>query len=150
MTFASRILALLAAGLAAGPVAGLVAGSSALAAASPAERNLDTVIEHAIHDGGPFFTPSERAVIERACGYRPGEWDGFSMNDMNGVMTCANGRRVDSPEVRAVLRAAAPRIAARVNAAMNRPEVRAAISRVSDEAVAQAMRELAADRDASE
>jgi hypothetical protein len=139
---APRIIALL--------VAGFLAGSAALAADTPAERDLDAVIEHAIHDGGPFFTPPERAVIERACGYRPGEWDGFSINDTGGVMTCANGRRVDSPEVRAVLRAATPRIAARVTAAMNRPEVRAAISRVSDEAVAEAMRELASERGASE
>jgi hypothetical protein len=131
-------------------VAGFLAGSAALAADTPAERDLDRVIEHAIHDGGPFFTPSERAVIERACGYRPGEWDGFSMNDMDGVMTCTNGRRVDSPEVRAVLRTATPRITARITAAMNRPEVRAAISRVSDEAVAKAMRELANERSASE
>jgi hypothetical protein len=119
----------------------------AVGKAAPEEEALDRVIDRELHAGGPFFTAPERALIERKCGYAPGSWDGFSINISNNVLTCSNGRRVDDPEIRAMLRAAEPRIEARVEEVMARPAVRAAIDRVADAATAQAMRALRARGD---
>jgi hypothetical protein len=102
-----------------------------VAAPDAAGERLGAAIQRAIRDGGPFFTATERSVIERACDYPAGSWDGFDVNMNDGVLVCRNGRRADSPEVRAVMAAAAPRIAARVQAAMARPEIREAIDEVA-------------------
>lgn len=116
------------------------AGLAAPAAAeSDDDHGLGALINTRLRAGGSFFTADERAVIERACGYAPGEWDGFSLNTHNNVLHCANGRRVSDPAVRQVLAAAGPRIEARVNAVMESPEVVAAIDRISEEATATAM-----------
>jgi hypothetical protein len=85
-------------------------------------------------------------VIERKCGYAPGAWDGFEANLSDGSFTCRDGRRVDDPEMRAVLRAAAPRIEARVEAVMARADVAAAIARVAEVAAARALGEGEARR----
>lgn len=130
-------------------VAALLAGTLGLAALSaPAsadpragEEALDSAIERQLRADGPFFTAEERAVIERACDYAPGEWDSFGVNMQGGALICANGRRVDSPEVRRVIRQAAPRIEARVRRVMESAEVTAAIARISEEATAEALRE---------
>ena len=132
------LAAALAVGLAvaAGPAVALSAKDEA------AEQRLESVIQQAIRADGPFFTAEERAVIERACGYASGSWDGYDINVANGVLTCSNGRRADNEEVRAVMEAAGPRIAARVRAAMARPEMRAAIAEVAREASAIALAAL--------
>jgi hypothetical protein len=103
---------------------------------------LGTIITRAIHDGGPFFTPAEQAVINRKCGYAPGEWDGYDVSIENGVFRCKNGRTVDDAEMRALLDVARPRISARVSAAMDRPEVKAAIREVARESVRKALANL--------
>lgn len=130
---------LLAAGLA---LAALPAAAVAQGDDEAAEQRLEGMIQQALRADGPFFTDAERAVIERKCGYAPGSWDGFDINASNGVLTCANGRRVDDPEVRAIMEAAGPRIGARVRSAMARPEVRAAISEIAREATATALAAL--------
>jgi hypothetical protein len=118
--------------------------SSSTAAVQPeaAGERLNQVIHRAIHADGPFLVAEERALVERKCGYTAGSWDGndFSMN--NGVLTCTNGRRVDDPEVRAMMARAAPRISRRVEAAMARPDVRAAIEAVAREASEEALSRL--------
>jgi len=130
------------------PAAALAALALALAApaaapvqarAEPQEEELSTLIDRNLRAGGSWFTPAERAVIERKCGYAPGEWDGFEANLSRGIFTCRDGRVVDDPEVRAVLRAAAPRIEARVEAVMKRADVAAAIARVAEVAAAEAL-----------
>ena len=110
-----------------------------------ARTRMRSAIDHAIHAGGPLLLPAERALVERKCGYPAGSWDGrdFSMN--NGVLVCSNGRRVDDPEVRAMMENASPRISRRVREAMNRPEVRAAIAEVSREATETALARLRDD-----
>jgi hypothetical protein len=113
--------------------------TDAEAQAEEAGDRLGAQIERAIRADGPFFTAEERTVIEAACGYPAGSWDGFSANMHDRTFVCTNGRRVDSAEVRAVMRAAGPRIGARVGAVMSSPEVRAAIERVTSEATAAAM-----------
>jgi hypothetical protein len=105
----------------------------------PHER-LGELIERGIRAEGPFFTPEERAVIERACGYPAGSWDGYEANMQNGVFVCTNGRRVESPEVRAVMEAAGPRIGERVRRTMTSAEVQGAIREVAAEAQAEALR----------
>ena len=85
-------------------------------------------------------------MVERKCGYAPGTWDGFRANMSDGVFTCTNGRRVDDPEMRAMLQAAAPRIERRVREIMARPVIAAAINRVAREATDRAMRQLRARR----
>ena len=104
---------------------------------------LGTVINRAIHAGGPFFTPAERAVIERKCGYAPGQWDGRDFSMSNGVFDCQNGRKVDDAEMRALMQAAQPRISARISAAMARPEVQAAIRATASRAAREALANLA-------
>lgn len=118
------------------------AASSIEARAEAQGEALGRLIETRLRAGGPFFTPGERAVIERACGYREGEWDGYDVNISDDVLTCTNGRRAEGPEVRAVLAAAEPRIEARVEALMASPEVRQAIARIAEEATAEALRNV--------
>jgi hypothetical protein len=107
---------------------------------SPAQARLDALVDRAIDEGGPFFTPAERAVIERACGYPPGSWNGFQVNMIGNVFHCTNGRRVSSPEVRAVMAAASPRIDAHVDAVFDRPEIVAAMEQVERESASEAWR----------
>ena len=117
--------------------------ASSLAAPAAAETDddhgLGELINARLRAGGPFFTAEERAVIERACGYASGEWDGLSFNTHSGVLHCTNGRRVSDPAVRQVFAAAEPRIERRVSEVMESPEVIAAIDRITDEATASAM-----------
>lgn len=127
--------------------AGAVAATSARPSESPraaaeAGRSLGALVTGRLREGGSFFTPEERARIEAMCGYRAGEWDGFEVNDVGGAFRCTNGRTVDSPEMRAILRAAAPRIEARVQRVMASAEVKAAIQRVASEATARALAEV--------
>lgn len=109
--------------------AAALTGASAAAAESPAaaaaEAKLDRLVDAAI-DGHQFFTPAERAVIERACGYAPGEWNGRQVNMIGDVFYCTNGRKLSSPEVRAVMAEVSPRIDAYVDNVMRRPDVVAA------------------------
>jgi hypothetical protein len=121
----------------------LVGGGTRAAAATGPKDPLGAVINDALREGGPFFTAPERALIISKCGYRPGEWDGDNININNGVFTCTNGKRVDDPQMRAMLKVASPRIGARVSAAMARPEVKEAIREVADEAVRNALAGLA-------
>ena len=108
-----------------------------------ADDPLGTVINRAIHEGGPFFTPAEQAVINRKCGYAPGQWDGRDFSISNGVFECPNGRKVDDPEMRALLQVAQPRITARINQVMSRPEVQAAIRATASRAAQEALANLA-------
>ncbi|MDQ4087564.1 MAG: hypothetical protein M3177_06095 [Pseudomonadota bacterium] len=105
---------------------------------SAAEARLEALMDQAIDQGGPFFTPEERAVIERACGYAPGTWDGFQVNMIGRVFYCTNGRRVSSPEVRAVMAAAEPRIDAHMDRVLERPDIVEAMDQVAREAEADA------------
>ena len=128
--------------------AGFAAFALAFAAPSPAaspdrgEDEVSRLVTGHLRSGGSWFTPAERALIERKCGYAPGEWDGFELNLSRGTLTCTNGRVVEDPETRAVLKAAEPRINARVEAVMARADVAAAIGRVADAAAAEALREM--------
>ena len=122
---------------------------AAAAAPSVADREgekLSDLINREIRAGGSWFTPAEQAVIVRKCGYAPGQWDGFEVSNLNGKFHCTNGRIVDDEEMNALMRAAEPRIEARVERVMERSDVKAAISRVADAAAAEAMREVEARR----
>ena len=124
---------------------GMAAAGPATASQEPegdgaAEVRLESAVERAIRTDGPFFDAGERALVERACGLAAGSWDGFEVSMDGSALRCPGGRRVDDPQVRAMMEAAAPRIARRVAAAMARPEVRDAIAEVTREATAAAMR----------
>ena len=122
-----------------------VTGATVIVQTAAAEDGGDALgqsIERALRADGPFFTAAEQAVVNRACGYAPGEWDGYDFQMNDGVLRCENGRRVDDPAVRRVSRQAGPRIARRVQTVMARPEITAAIDRVAAEATAEALREL--------
>ena len=123
------------------------AETRAPAAADREGEALSALIDRELRSGGSWFTPAERAVIERKCGYAPGEWDGFEANLSNGRFTCSNGRVVaDDPEMRALFKAVEPRIRARVEAVMARADVTAAIGRVAAVAAAEALREVETER----
>lgn len=125
----------------------LAAPAPASGPSEPQEDSLSTLIDRNLRSGGSWFTAQERAVIERKCGYASGEWDGFEANMSDGTFTCRGGKVVDDPEMRAVLKAAAPRIEARVEAVMARADVAAAIARVAEVAAAKALREVEAGRE---
>lgn len=146
-SFALAFVPLAAATLAAAIVVPARAADPGLSPDTASEERLSALIEAGLHEGGSFFTSAEQAVIERACGYAPGEWDGIELNMMGGVMRCTNGRRVDDPRVRAIVRAAAPRISRRVEAVMARPQVAAAVNAIARAAEAVALRELASGRE---
>ena len=141
-----------AAGVAAIGVAAASAGGAASAAApaaeemraergtAAAERRLNRMVDAGIREGGPFFTAEERGVIERACGYEAGSFDGFTANMTDGTFICSNGRRVDTPEIRAVMATAGPRISERVRRTLGSPEFREAVSEIARTASEQAVR----------
>lgn len=128
----------------AGWVGSLAGGSPAVAAHNPAGaarvvargERLGETIDERLRADGPWLTAEERAVIEQACGYPAGSWDGFSVSMSDDELRCSNGRRVSSPEVMAVMDAARPRIEARVAGVMESAEVRGAIAAVTNEATA--------------
>jgi len=121
-------------------------GPAAAAPIHERDSALGAIINRAIHEGGPFFTPAERALIDRKCGYAPGEWDGYDVSIGDGVFRCTNGKTVDDAEMRALIKVAQPRIAARVTAAMAQSEVRAAIHREAMAAARNALANLRIDR----
>jgi hypothetical protein len=129
--------------VAAAPQAAETPAPDAEASAEASGEALGRTIESRLRADGPFFTAEERVVIERACGYAPGEWDGFEVSIDDGELRCTNGRRAEGPEVRAVLAAAEPRITARVGRVMASAEVAGAIARVAEVAAAEATREVA-------
>ena len=108
--------------------------------ADEAGRRIERIVDAGIRGGGPFFTAEERAVIERACGYDAGSFDGFSANMRNRTFVCSNGRTVDTPEIRAVMAAAGPRIEERVRRTIGSAEFREAVDAVARDATAEAMR----------
>jgi len=110
------------------------------AQAEASGERLGSLIRERLRADGPFLTAEEQSVIERACGYERGSWDGHNFSISDDVVICPNGRRVDSPEVRAVAATAGPRIRARVRSILDSPEVRAAMDRVGDDAAAEALR----------
>lgn len=113
-------------------------------------NRLGRTIERAMEADGPWLLPAEQALIQRKCGYAPGSRDGESITMNDGVLICANGRRVDDPEVRAMMEVAGPRISRRVKAVMDSPGVRNAISAIADGAVQRALesvRDLAPSSD---
>jgi hypothetical protein len=107
-----------------------------------AEKRLERTLDRAIESSLPFFTPQEQALIERKCGYAPGSRDSSNINITDGVLLCTNGRRVDDPEVRAMMEVAGRRISRRIHAALESAEVRAAIAAVAAEASAEAVRSV--------
>ena len=83
--------------------------------ASPDDR-LSQTIDHALEAEGPWLLPAERELIDRKCGYSGDEADRDSITMNDGVLICSNGRRVDDPEVRAMVEVAGERISRRVEA----------------------------------
>ena len=127
-----------------------VLAAAAFSFASPAvaqdedarSNHLSRSIEQAMEEEGPWLLPAEQALIERKCGYAPGDRDGESLTMSNGILICRNGRRVDDPEVRAMVAVAGPRISRRVQAVMDSPGVKNALSMVADGAVQRALESL--------
>jgi hypothetical protein len=103
---------------------------------------LGRTIERAIEADGPWLLPAEQALIARKCGYPAGTRDSDSVTINNGVLICANGRRVDDPEVRVMMAAAGPRISRRVQAVMESPAVKDALALVASGAVQRALESL--------
>lgn len=50
---------------------------------------LSVLIDRSLRSRGSWFTPAERAVIGRKCGYAPGEWEGFEANLSRGTLPAA-------------------------------------------------------------
>lgn len=102
----------------------LVIAAIGLASPSLASPDLAGMVAEAAGPEGPMITDAERATIRARCG---GGEDGDSITSRDGVLICKNGRRIDDPEVRAIVARAGERATAHVAAVMGRPEVAAAI-----------------------
>lgn len=133
------------AAFAAAVAASITLAGPAVAQDADAEARVDRAIDSAMEAEGPWLLPAEQALITRKCGYAPGSRDGESVSMSDGVLICANGRRVDDPEVRAMMRVAGPRISRRVRAVMDSPAVKNALSLVVDGAVERALKDLRED-----
>lgn len=135
-------LAAVAAGAAAMAMAGAV-GAEPGKGPGPAEAagdRLGATIESRLEAEGPWITEEDQAVIDRKCGYAPGESDRHGISISNGVLLCSNGRKVDDAETRALLAIVQPRIERRVKRVMESAEVEAAIAVASSQAAAEALR----------
>lgn len=108
--------------------------------AQPEGGRIGEVVSAAIEADGPIVTEAEKRLIQDKCGYGESEWSGRNIMMRQGVLHCANGRQVDDPEVRAVVEAIGERARARVEAVMNRPEVRRAMSGEIEAEVRERMR----------
>lgn len=106
------------------------------------EIRLSQTIHNAMEAEGDWLLPAERTMIDRKCGYSGADARRDSVTMTNGVLICSNGRRVDDPEVRAMMEAAGHRISRRVQAVMDSPAVRDAIAAISDRAVREALDSL--------
>jgi len=93
--------------------------------AKPDHNGVGRVVAEAIEREGPMITDAERATIRAKCG---GGEEGDSITSRDGVLICKNGRRVDDPEVRAIVARVGDRAAAHVASVMARPQVRQALS----------------------
>lgn len=116
--------------------AAMLAAAPAAARGQPSQRQvvearLEAALVEALRADGPFFTAEERALVERACAYPAGSWNGYEFSMTDGVLHCTNGLDVDTPEIRAMMDVAAPRIGRRVASAMARPRVRSAVAAVA-------------------
>lgn len=116
--------------------------ASAQDRAETPEIRLSRTIDAAMAAEGGWLLPAERALIDRKCGHVGADVGRDSVTMTNGVLICANGRRVDDPEVRAMMEAAGQRISRRVQAVMDSPAVRDAIAAISDRAVREALDSL--------
>jgi hypothetical protein len=128
-------------GLAGCAVAAMAASGEGQRKDGAAGDRLGQAIQAAMEEE-PFLTADEKALIERKCGYARGSKDSESLTISDGVLHCSNGRKVDDPEVRTMMKVAGPRIEKRVKAMMDRPEIKRAIAMVADEAAAEALREV--------
>jgi hypothetical protein len=118
--------------------------SAADTASDAAGDRLGAMISSAVRSGGPFFDAADRAVIERKCGYEAGSWDGIELSMVGNVFRCTNGRQLDDPEVRTIVRRAEPAIEKRVSEVMARPEIAAEIDRIANDATHKALAALEA------
>jgi hypothetical protein len=105
-------------------------------------RDLGRRINQAIKAEGPVLTDADRALIREKCGYRGGEWKDESIHVHNGVLHCSNGRQVDDPEVRAMMKRVGERARAHVERVMRRPEIKAAISGEASARAREAVRRM--------
>jgi|GEM_PF-3505484 len=117
-------------------------GSAFAQDADETGSRLGRTIEQAMKEEGPWLLAAEQALIARKCGYAAEIRGSDSITMSDGILICANGRRVDDPEVRAMVAAAGPRISRRVQAVMDSPGVRNALSLVADGAVQRALEAL--------
>lgn len=62
----------------------------------------------------PLLLPDEIALIERRCGDAPDTEGGESIILSDGILICGDGRRIDDPEVRAMVAVLSPRISSRL------------------------------------
>lgn len=86
-----------------------------------------------------MITDAERATIRAKCGGGEG---GDSITSRDGILICKNGRRIDDPEVRAIVTRVGDRAAAHVASVMAKPEVRQALSGEALRAARAALRDV--------
>ena len=103
---------------------------------------LGDTIHRAIRAQGPMITADEYALIRRKCGLPVGSEPVRNLNMTNGALECPDGRSVKDGETVAMSDRIGKRANAYAHAALDRPEVKAAIARYTDEKTQAALRRL--------
>ncbi len=115
-------------------------------AQSTQERDLHAAIKRAGDRQEPIVTRADKAMIAAKCGYAP-DWDGDNISLNNGVLTCADGKKVSDDETRAMAKGISRRADKYVQGVMNDPAVKRAIDgtaqRAAKEAIEKAEKALA-------
>lgn len=107
----------------------LALGTTTVLVTAP-EPGRDDELSAAIKSAGerqdPIVTKADKALIAAKCGYAA-DWNGDNISINNGVLKCANGKKVDDPEVRAMSKAISARAEKYVEGIMSDPAVKRAM-----------------------
>ncbi|MBX3564200.1 MAG: hypothetical protein KF730_06435 [Sphingomonas sp.] len=112
--------------------AALAALGATMLATAPAtapfhhEDGLGAAIRAAGERQDPIVTKADKALIAAKCGYAA-DWDGHNISINDGVLKCADGRKIDDPEVRAMSKAISARADKYVEGIMSDPAVKRAM-----------------------
>lgn len=119
----------------------VIALSTPAAATTEREPRLGDMIRQTLARQGEIVTPADRRTIVAKCGLAEDAAPN-NISFQNGALHCPDGRIVRDAETRAMSDRIQSRATAYANAAVNSPEVVAAIDAYADEAALKAIRQL--------
>ncbi|RYD49764.1 MAG: hypothetical protein EOP60_13160 [Sphingomonadales bacterium] len=97
-----------------------------LSAEAGQDPDLNAAIKHAGEKQDPIITKADKALIAAKCGYAS-DWDGDNISIDDGVLKCADGKKVEDAETRAMSKAISARAEKYVEGIMSDPAVKRAM-----------------------